>query len=220
MGELYRLDFASGKSYIGISTISAKARFAAHAVDSRKKQERPIYRAWKKHGKPVLVILAVVENHLLAEAEKKAVSVFKTMIPYGYNSTEGGDTSPMLRPEIAAKVSAAMKGKTWSDERKAKHSASLIGNQRLKGHTHSEESRMKMSAARKGIKFNDPDRSRRLSLALKGKKRSEETKALNSTAAKGWMDKRRADDPIWWANYVNKRNESIRAAWAAKKGQQ
>jgi hypothetical protein len=81
------------------------------------------------------------------------------------------------------------KGKTYSDETKAKMSALKKGtyvpwNKGLGGtYEFSEESKAKMSAAQKGRVFSDEHRLK-LSLVQKGKPKSEETKRKLSEAIK------------------------------------
>lgn len=106
MGELYRLDFASGKSYIGITEKTAVKRFKGHAdaVRSSRTNDTPLYNAWRKHGAPSLKVLAVIENYDLAETEIRAIKIFGTLKPNGYNLLEGGQVSPMTNPEVAIKL--------------------------------------------------------------------------------------------------------------------
>jgi predicted GIY-YIG superfamily endonuclease len=160
MGELYRLDFANGKSYIGITTRSARERFNGHRsrCRSNKGGDAALYHAWRKHGEPKLVVLAVVEDRDLPETEVRAIKAFSTLVPNGYNVTEGGDTSPMVLPEIAAKVSATKSGVSLSEGHKASLSAAQRGKPRpglsvaLTGKKASDETRAKMSASAKAHK--------------------------------------------------------------------
>lgn len=114
MGELYKLDFANGKSYIGITTKTAAERFNGHrrkSCGNSAKSNVPVYDAWRKHGEPQLTVLAILENGELASAEQRAIAAYGTLLPNGYNMTVGGEVSPMLLPDVAAKVSAKNKGK-------------------------------------------------------------------------------------------------------------
>lgn len=149
MGTLYKLDFANGKSYIGITTGSAEVRFKCHKQAANGTRDAALYRAWRKHGEPVLTVLAVVEDRELADTEIRAIKAFNTLVPNGYNTLEGGQPFPMKDPAIAKKSGDARKGMKFSDEHKAKIAAAMIGNQRTKGQKRSEEFRAKMSAIRK-----------------------------------------------------------------------
>lgn len=179
MGELYRLDFENGKSYIGITTKTSKERLKGHAKASKKRNNVALYNAWNKYGIPKLSVIAIVENKFLAETEIKAISIFKTIVPFGYNSTPGGDISPMTVPEIAAKMK-----KPKTESHKMNLSLSRIGKKA------SVEAKLKMSLARKGRKatekeieritnFNpmkNPEIAFKNGNKRKGQKRSEETK--------------------------------------------
>lgn len=142
MGELYKLDFANGKSYIGITTNVAQHRFNGHRARCRstKGNDAAIYHAWRKHGEPTLLVLAVVEDRDLADTEIRAIKVFNTVVPNGYNMTHGGDVSPLVDPLIAAKLignkNASGSKHIRSAEYKAKLSKSLAGNKNALGNSH------------------------------------------------------------------------------------
>ena len=160
MGELYKLDFANGKSYIGITTKTAAERFNGHRARSKsiKGGDSALYQAWRKHGEPQMKVLAVLEDRELAHTEQRAIAAYGTLVPNGYNVTIGGDVSPMTLPEVAAKISAMRKGVKLSDAHKAALSASQRGKARpglaaaLTGKKASEETRKKMSDSAKSNK--------------------------------------------------------------------
>lgn len=110
MGELYKLDFPNGKSYIGITKKTAAKRFKGHSQAARLGCRSPLYNAWRKHGEPTLMILAVLEDDDLHAAEIRAIKAFGTLLPGGYNATRGGDLNPMELEENRMKVSASKKG--------------------------------------------------------------------------------------------------------------
>lgn len=187
MGELYKLDFElSGKSYIGITINSARDRFGKHRWAFMHNKQSALYHAWRKYGEPTFKILAIVENKLLHETEIKAIATYKTLAPYGYNVTRGGEgtlgwvpteewrrkritalTGRSLSLETRAKISTAHLGKSLSREHRAK-----IGRA-SQGRIPSAETRAKISSAGMG--------NRR---AL-GNKLTEVTRARMSTARKG-----------------------------------
>lgn len=142
MGTVYKLDFANGKSYIGITTKSLNERIKHHARDAANGSEYSVHKAWRKHGEPVLTVLAVVEDRDLAGAEIRAIKAFNTLVPNGYNMTPGGEESPMLVPEIKAKLI----GLKRSDESRAKMSASKKGSM-------SEEHRQKLKDIHSGNSY-------------------------------------------------------------------
>lgn len=149
MGELYKLDFTNGKSYIGITTGSALGRLKSHRKAANGSRDAALYHAWRKHGEPQLVVLAVVEDKDLAETEVRAIKAFGTLAPNGYNMVDGGQPFPMKDPAIAKKSGDSRKGRKFSDEHRAKIAAAMTGNQHSKGLKRSDEFRAKMSAIRK-----------------------------------------------------------------------
>lgn len=108
MGEIYRLDFANGKSYIGLSTLSAAERFFRHRNSAKCSTKGLIYNAWRKHGEPKLVVLAIVEESELGPTEMRAIQVFNTMAPNGYNLSYGGELNPFLNPLVYQKFLASV----------------------------------------------------------------------------------------------------------------
>lgn len=158
MGELYKLTFPNGKCYIGITTKRAKDRFHGHKARAKQnKASTPLYTAWRKHGEPTLCVLAILEDHALAETEIRAIAAFNTLHPNGYNASVGGDVSPMTIPEIAAKSAATRIGVPLSDSHKAALSAAQRGKPRpnlakaLKGKKASLETKKKMSESAKAL---------------------------------------------------------------------
>lgn len=161
MGTLYRLDFASGKSYVGITTAALASRIRRHRYAAAQGSELLVHRAWRAHGEPRVSVLALVEDRMLLDAERRAVATLGTMVPGGYNMIAGGDIQPTTDAAIAAKVSST-----------------------LTGITRSPETRAKISAARVGMKFSDATRAR-LSESHLGKTLTSGQKAALSNAWKG-----------------------------------
>ena len=106
-GIIYKLDFPSGKSYIGLTTQSLKGRLASHLSRSSKCPQ--VKRAIAKYGWSSVVVTILVElpKALLPEYEKKFIDIFDTY-RRGYNGTPGGDVSPMTCPEVAARSRATL----------------------------------------------------------------------------------------------------------------
>ena len=155
MGQLYRLDFESGKSYIGISSKSAEIRFRSHMKAVNGGADTLLCRAWRKYGAPVLTVLAIVEDDDLFEVEKRAIAVLNTKTPNGYNSTDGGEgvigyehtaearanigkaqkgntnasggKGKVIPSDVRGKISKSLKGRVFSDETKAKLSSAGVG---------------------------------------------------------------------------------------------
>lgn len=104
MGLIYMLTFASGKSYIGMTTKSMNARMNSHKAMLGIGRPSVLYNAWRKHGEPALEILLEAPNEQLPDLEVLEIAKRQTLYPLGYNSTPGGEKSPMLIPEIVAKL--------------------------------------------------------------------------------------------------------------------
>jgi group I intron endonuclease len=182
MGELYKLAFPNGKCYIGITTVGVARRYQSHKDAVRKGRQTKLYNAWRKHGAPVMTVLAVLEDSELAAAEARAVAAYDSFGPRGYNSTPGGDVSPMLTPGVVAKMKLAMQtpeARARSSEARKGKAASSCARANMsaahKGKTHSKETRSKMSAAHKG-KLLSPETRARISAANKGRVVSMETR--------------------------------------------
>lgn len=168
MGLLYKLDFASGKSYLGITIRSAKYRFAQHRAHS-KKGVTAVYKAWRKYGAPKITVLAIVETEDLAETEIRAIRVFGTKTPNGYNMADGGNGSSGVAKtkeaiektragclgkkrtaEFCERMSRLAKGKpAWNKGKPASDEARERSRQSHLGYKHREESLAKMGAASK-----------------------------------------------------------------------
>lgn len=180
MGHLYRLDFPNGKSYIGVSEISAEKRFKGHAASVRGKSASVVHNAWRKHGEPKLVVLAVVQDEDLSETEIRAIKAFNTLVPNGYNMTPGGDFNPSKIREVNDKRAAKQKGRKMKDSVKAALLAANVGrkftdehrealSRASKGRPKSEEHKRKISEANKG-RSNSKEAVERMRMALKGRK--------------------------------------------------
>ncbi len=127
MACLYRIDFPSGKAYIGIAKGTAAQRFPKHSYCSRNGSQLPVHCAIRKYGvdSASITTLVVGSWEYVKELERKAIAAFGTKAPHGYNVTDGGDgflgvrhseaTKQKLRervytPEIRANMSAAAMG--------------------------------------------------------------------------------------------------------------
>jgi group I intron endonuclease len=198
MGILYKLTFSSGKAYIGVTRRRLSARMQDHrkrAGRTRKDEKFAIYEAWRKYGEPVVEILAVVENEDLAAAEIRAIELFRTLSPNGYNLTLGGDgvrTGRKVSEETKEKLRIANLGKKQSLETRKRRSEALTGR------ICSEDTRRKIGEKNRinSLGKSPSAHTRKLlSEASKGRTHSvsEEARARMSAAKKGksWTEAQR-----------------------------
>src|SRR3990167_521273 len=179
MGLLYRLDFHSGKSYIGITRRSASARFNGHADEVRTGSRCVVHNAWRKYGAPQMKVLAILENKDLLDSERRAVRVFGTLSPAGYNMTPGGEFNQMLIPELVARVSMSHKGKKLTKDWKKRIGCAM------KGKTRSSEQKAFLSSFWKwnpNHPMKRPEIAAKLSEWHRGRKRSTKSKEKMAVA--------------------------------------
>ena len=72
---LYRLVFSNGSTYVGI-TKSMSGRMWLHRADAKTGTSR-LYVAWREVGAPRIEALAIVEEYMWSETERRAVEVLK-----------------------------------------------------------------------------------------------------------------------------------------------
>jgi len=183
MGELYRLDFASGKSYIGATVGTALQRFRRHHKASDASTKGAVYMAWRKYGVPRLTVLAVVQPVDLDETETRAIAVFCTLDPRGYNISPGGKKPVPFLPTVAAKISESLRGRRLSDVHRERIKLALKrrvvtpeSRERMskaqKGRTFSVEARKRMAAAKLGTRLPASARAK-MSVSQQARRRSE-----------------------------------------------
>lgn len=185
MAELYKLDFASGKSYIGVTHKTSQARYGGHAWSSFKGGHYLIHRAWRKYGAPKLKVLAVVEDHMLEDSERRAVEVFGTLHPGGYNMIPGGELTPSYArigkkhsKKSRLQMSESAKHRVISEESIKSRSEKL--SKAHTGRKHTKKARRNMSKAQKIAKkvfCNTPEGKKLMSKIRKGVKFTDEQKA-------------------------------------------
>lgn len=201
MGCLYRIDFPSGKSYIGITAGTAEARFAEHAYNTRtSRQDRAVNRALLKYGTDSVSLktLAIAEWDYLLELERKAIAAFGTFGRGGYNMTAGGEGAMGYKhtPESLLKMGAIHKGKAHHNMPHSAETKALMSRNR-KGRKLTPEHCAKIGAASKGNKYClgrtlSEEHKRLISTANTGKKWTEESRARMSIAATKREAERRA----------------------------
>lgn len=159
----------SGKGYVGQTRQGPRIRWLAHcnralAAEGRSYATRTaITRAMRKHG------VESFEFDILEECpavdldgrEAHWIAKLGTLVPAGYNLTEGGNTS-RRSADVAARISAANKGRIKDAEWRSRLSASHTGK------ILSAEHKAKISAVQMGRKQSAETNAKR-SVALKGK---------------------------------------------------
>jgi group I intron endonuclease len=149
MAHLYKLTFASGKIYIGITTKGAEHRYKAHKYDaynmSAYSMRLPIYNAWRKYGDPTLEVLEEGDIEYIKRREFELIIELNCKAPNGYNVNDGGDASPMWNKAIAAEVGKKVSA-AWNDPINR-----LRWTEQRKGRITSEETKGKISDALKDI---------------------------------------------------------------------
>lgn len=152
-GEIYRIVFPSGKSYIGQVLLlygknkkiyGSKARFREHVHDSKKENGgncRLLNYALRKYGKEntVLEVLTTVKIEEMTRYEDYFMNQYNSMAPNGYNLKSGGRCGH-YSPEMIANrkyikgESHHNYGKKLSKEHREKISKKLIDNVIRYGH--------------------------------------------------------------------------------------
>ncbi|MBQ4495368.1 MAG: GIY-YIG nuclease family protein [Selenomonadaceae bacterium] len=173
----------NGKKYVG-QTITFDKRINEH-----KYGDQYIDRAIKKYGWENFrcgVIKSCASKAEMDYWEKYFIVALHSKTPYGYNCTDGGEGTIGLEctPEHRAKLSVAFSGeknpffgKHHTDETRAKISA------KKKGTHHTDETRAKMSKTHKGKHLTDETRAK-MSAKKKGIPKSPEHRAKLAEASR------------------------------------
>lgn len=167
----------TGKRYIGVTGRSLRTRWHGHlnhAADHGR--TGALQRSIRKYGPQTFLIELVTEAIDEREAgaiERALIAERRTMVPFGYNMTTGGEdtvgfrhsaeTKQKLREKLLAKpeqlariaaMAANRKGAKQTPEARARMSAAKIGNRNAAGRVISEETRAKFRAAVERRKTN------------------------------------------------------------------
>lgn len=196
---LYKItNLINGKCYIG-QTNNFNLRMSAHKATYKSMVSKAIHKYGKENFK--FEKLAIFEDYMIDDAEQKAINVFNTICPNGYNLDNGGCLQKQMSDEAKKKLSKSKtgkpsnrKGKTMSEETRQRLSQSKKGkpiSQKIKdmllnyakNQKMSEATKKKISDARKGKKLSEGHKQK-LSIAKMGRKLSEETKQKMSEAQK------------------------------------
>ncbi|MBR1419537.1 MAG: GIY-YIG nuclease family protein [Selenomonadaceae bacterium] len=142
----------NGKIYIGQTTRSLSERISEHISNKKTLIGRAIQKyGWTNFSVKVIEVCDTIEQ--LNEREKFWIAKYDSIVPNGYNLTEGGNNGTHSA-DVCARLSAANTGKKLSAETCKKISEAKKG-------THlSKETRAKMSAMRKGKSKSNETRAR------------------------------------------------------------
>ena len=190
---IYKItNLLSGKAYIGQS-VDIRKRFIHHTSnDNKQRMKMAISKAIHKYGKDNFKFEIIKECTRLElnKYESFFVERHNTLSPNGYNLRQGGDARiGMYSDEARENMSNARKGMKLSDSARANIARASTGR------LHTEETKLKMSKARTGEKMTDEARKKmsesakrkpppslktrqKLSLANKGKTRTDNAKPV------------------------------------------
>lgn len=167
---LYRItNTISGKSYIGVTSLTPRIRLGQHFshAHERRKENSALHGAIRKYGRDAFVVETIgraTDWQSLLAMETVAIQLYCTFAPSGYNLSLGGEGAlgAIKSAATRAKISAGNIGKRQTDDARRR-----IGEGN-RGKVVSAEARAKLSAARTGMKFSDEHRAN-LSRSHKGK---------------------------------------------------
>ena len=94
MGIIYKLTFPSGKSYVGLTVQTIKARLRAHRGGASFGKRGALFSAMRKYGLSSMVVEILAEESNFETLKLREIEMIKshdTKVPKGYNLTDGGD---------------------------------------------------------------------------------------------------------------------------------
>jgi group I intron endonuclease len=128
----------TGKAYVGQTRVTLKRRMNQHLYTARNPQFL-FQKSIRKHGKDAFVwtTLTACDTQVeLDDAETAFICEFQTLVPNGYNLTEGG-ASGRPSQEVRDRIRATLTGKKHTDERRINVSLGHLGqiawNKGMKG---------------------------------------------------------------------------------------
>lgn len=152
----------NGKIYIGQTTLTIKERIASHLKTAKIENRRSaIHLAINSYGIGSFHIEQIDSAISIEELNRKEIYWIETLnclSPNGYNIRMGGSQGGRCSDELKNKISARIK------------IAHLEGRKRSAGYYHSEETKKKISIAKKGKTLSDfsEEHRKNMSIAQKG----------------------------------------------------
>lgn len=175
-----------GKVYIG-SSVEISRRWRVHKNQLRRNEHHSakLQRAWLKHGEDAFEFstLLICERAMTIVYEARAIAAYDA-VSSGYNcSPDAGPYSlgHACSDDTRAKIGAANRGKHRSEIALARLKTARAGKKPALGMRHTQESKNRMSAARRGKRLS-PERAEALRLTRVGTTHSAETRAKISAA--------------------------------------
>lgn len=165
----------NGKQYVGQTTRTLAVRWYYHIRSSRDGSTGALPHAILKHSAEAFKIEQIDIASSLEELNKKEahyILQLKTLAPYGYNLTSGGEGFKVSE-ETKQKISKAGAGRAVSIETRRKQRKAQVGK------LVSVETRRKLSEAQKK-RMSSPEGRKRQSEALLGHVVSSETRLKQS----------------------------------------
>lgn len=165
----------NGKVYVGQTVQSPGRRWALHKHQYSVRLDRPLYRSMHKHGfgNFVMEVLETLPNdaplEVLNAREQFWVAELKSMVPTGYNLTNGGHGKHYVAEETKARISASKIGKPRSPETIEKMRLGAMGNTSKRGSKLSAESRARISQVQLGRKISEETKAKMVAAHLSRK---------------------------------------------------
>lgn len=124
MAYLYSLTAPNGKAYLGITNYTPEKRWQHHLYSALSNSKLAIHCAIRKYGWDNFKKEILVEGSFayVKELEIKAIAVFNSFAPAGYNLTKGGDGTVGRIPSQEAINKTAYAAANPSDESRKKMS--------------------------------------------------------------------------------------------------
>jgi len=189
----------NGKCYVGKSNRSLEERIKNHLYTVKRGSKSAFHCAIRKHGVESFkweILDKALFVDMLSDMEIFYICKNKCIVPNGYNMTAGGEGSLGYVPSIETREKMS---KMFSGE-----------NNPFYGKKHTEETRNAIREKRLGKKvgpFSD-DHKKKISDALKGKKKSKE--AVEHMIAAKTGKNTGEDNPFWGRHHTEETKEKIR----------
>lgn len=194
------INTVNGKRYIG-SAVNLRQRRNEHWSKLARgiHHSKHFQSAWNRYGKEAFVfrVLLFCAKPDLLFYEQLAMDGIRP--EYNVETVAGSSIGCIRTPETRAKISAKAKGRKRSEEVTAKivaamtgrklspeHRATLLGNKKAAGHTHTEEWKRQNSIRNTGVKRpKSPEQREKIAAALRGITHSPERRARQAAGQLG-----------------------------------